>query len=138
MRDDLLARHTMKLTFDEEQEQLARTARDFVESTTPFDRIRALRDSKDPVGFSRELWKRMAALGWTGICLPEEHGGSGLGFAELCIVLEELGRRLAPEPFVSTVLLGAQTLLLGGNGEQQRAWLPRVASGDAVLAVAFE
>lgn len=128
----------MKLTFDEDQERLAETARSFVQSTTPIDRIRALRDSKDPVGFSRDLWKRMAELGWAGICLPEEYGGSGLGFAELSIVLEALGRRLAPEPFVSTLLLGAQALLLGGTEEQRSAWLPRVARGEAVVTAAYE
>lgn len=128
----------MKLILDEEQEHLAATARSFVTSSTPVDRIRKLRDTKDPVGFSRALWKQMAELGWTGICLPEEYGGLGLGFAELVIVLEEAGRRLVPEPLVSTLLLGAQALLLGGSAAQKERWLPRVASGDAVLTVAYQ
>src|SRR5687768_15680627 len=70
----------MKLIFDEEQELLATTVREWVNSTAPLDRLREIRDTKDPVGFSRDVWKQMAALGWTGICLPEEYGGSGLGF----------------------------------------------------------
>ena len=128
----------MKLIFDEEQELLATTARQWVDSTAPLDRLRELRDAKDPVGFSREVWKQMAALGWTGMCLPEEYGGSGLGFAELAIVLEETGRRLLPEPLLSTVLLGAQALLFGGTRTQKERYLPRVSSGDAVLTVAYD
>lgn len=128
----------MKLIFDEEQELLATTARQWVDSTAPLDRLRELRDAKDPVGFSRDVWKQMAALGWTGMCLPEEYGGSGLGFAELAIVLEETGRRLLPEPLLSTVLLGAQALLFGGTRAQKERYLPRVSSGDAVLTVAYD
>lgn len=128
----------MRLILDEEQEHLAATARSFVTSSSPIDRIRKLRDTRDPVGFSRPLWKQMADLGWTGICLPEEYGGLGLGFAELTIVLEEAGRRLVPEPLVSTLLLGTQALLLGGSPAQKELWLPRVASGDVVLTVAYQ
>jgi alkylation response protein AidB-like acyl-CoA dehydrogenase len=128
----------MRLTMTEEQEHLAATVRSFVASSTPLDRVRKLRDSKDPVGFSRPLWKEMAELGWTGICLPEEYGGLGLGFAELAIVLEGCGRRLVPEPLVSTLLLGAQALLLGGSDAQKSLWLPRVAGGDAVLTLAYQ
>lgn len=128
----------MRLTMTEEQEHLAATVRSFVATSTPFERVRKLRDTKDPVGFSRALWKEMAELGWTGICLPEEYGGLGLGFAELAIVLEEAGRRLVPEPLISTLLLGAQAVLLGGSEAQKRHWLPRVASGDAVLTLAYQ
>src|SRR5260221_650391 len=105
----------VKLTFDEEQERLAQTARSFVEATTPSDRIRRLRDAKDPVGFSRDVWKQMADLGWTSICLPEEYGGLGLGFAPLCIVLEEAGRGVG---LLSRVLdrlcVGHSAEMLGG------------------------
>ncbi|HMJ10613.1 MAG TPA: acyl-CoA dehydrogenase [Polyangiaceae bacterium] len=128
----------MKLTFDEQQEELARTARAFVTSSTPIARVRALRDSRDAIGFSREIWQQMADLGWTGLCLPEQYSGLGLGFVELCIVLEEAGRRLVPEPLISTLLLGAQALLLGGTPAQKARFLPRVAAGTAVLGLAFQ
>jgi acyl-CoA dehydrogenase len=72
------------------------------------------------------------------LCLPEQYSGLGLGFVELCIVLEEAGRRLVPEPLVSTLLLGAQALLLGGTPGQKARFLPRVAAGTAVLSVAFQ
>lgn len=128
----------MKLTYDEEQDLLAATARDFFTASTPIERIRKLRDAKDPVGFSRDVWKKMADLGFTASVLPEEYGGMGLGFTELCIVLEEAGRKLAPEPLVSTLLLGAQALLLGGTAEQKRQYLPKIASGDAIVTVAWQ
>ncbi len=129
---------TLKLTFDEQQEELARTARAFVSSSTPIERVRALRDTRDAIGFSRDVWKQMADLGWTGLCLPEQYSGLGLGFVELCIVLEEAGRRLVPEPLISSVLLGAQALLLGGTPGHKARFLPRIAAGTAVLSLAFQ
>lgn len=128
----------MKLTHDEEQELFAQTARDFLSSSTPIERIRKLRDSHDATGFSPDVWKKMAELGFTGSFVPEEYGGMGLGFTELCIVMEEAGRRLAPEPLVSTLLLGAQALLVGGTSAQKQKLLPAVASGEAVLTVAYQ
>jgi len=78
----------------------------------------------------------MAELGWVGIPFPESCGGAGMGFSELAVVLEALGRTLAPEPFLSCVALAGQTLLRAGSEAQQRAWLPRLVSGDARLAFA--
>ncbi len=128
----------MSLVLSEEQELLRQTAREFVAGRSPFKRIRALRDGADADGFSRELWREMARLGWVGIVLPEAHGGLGLGYAELAIVMEELGRVLAPEPMLSTVLLGANALLLGGNAAQCAEHLPAVAAGEQLLALAFQ
>jgi acyl-CoA dehydrogenase len=126
----------MELIRSEDQELIAKTAADFVKEKSPIARVRALRDANDPVGFSRALWKEMAELGWIGIPFPESVGGAGLGFAELAVVLEELGRSLAPEPFLSTVLLAGQALLLSGDEAKAEAWLPRVCKGDAILALA--
>jgi acyl-CoA dehydrogenase len=126
----------MDLVLSEDQELIAKTAGDFVKQKSPIARVRELRDTNDPIGFSRPLWKEMAELGWVGIAFPESVGGAGLGFAELAVVMEELGRTLAPEPFLSTVLLAGQALLLSGDSAQASAWLPRVCKGDAVLALA--
>jgi acyl-CoA dehydrogenase len=126
----------MDLVLTEDQELIAKTAADFVKQKSPIARVRELRDTADAVGFSRRLWKEMAELGWVGIAFPEEHGGAGLGFAELVVVMEELGRTLAPEPFLSTVLLAGQALALAGDAAQQAAWLPRVCKGEAILALA--
>lgn len=127
----------MQLTWSEEQTQLAQTARAFFRERAAVGRLRQLR-LRDGHNDSRELWQEMAALGWVGMCLPEAYGGGGLGFVELCVLLEEAGRQLAPEPWTSTVLLGAQVLLEGGSEAQRAHWLPEIANGRAVVALAYE
>src|SRR5439155_481545 len=128
----------MDLVLSEEQELLQHTAREFVAGRSSLKRIRALRDAADPDGFSRALWREMARLGWTGIILPEEHGGLGLGYRDLMVVMEELGHGLMPEPMLSTVLLGANVILLGGSDAQRREHLPAAAAGERFLALAWQ
>jgi alkylation response protein AidB-like acyl-CoA dehydrogenase len=126
----------MQLVLTEDQELLAKTAADFVAQNSPVARVRALRDANDPDGFSRALWKQMAELGWVGIPFPESLGGAGMGLAELAVVLEELGKNLAPEPFLSTVLLAGQVLQLAGTHAQKKRWLEPAVRGETVLALA--
>ena len=128
----------MALVLTEDQELLAQTARDFVRTNSPLSRLRALRDGQDSVGFSPDLWQEMAQLGWAGILIPEEYGGAGLGLADLAVVLEAVGRNLAPEPFLSTVLLGGQLLADAGSPEQKQAWLSGIATGEKILALAYQ
>src|SRR5215470_17632887 len=124
----------MQLVLSEDQELLAKTALDFAREHSPLARVRELRDRDDAAGFSRDLWKQMAELGWVGILIPEEYGGAGMGLADLAVVLEALGRTLAPEPFLSTVLLAGQLLTHAGSEAQKRAWLPDIATGDKILS----
>jgi acyl-CoA dehydrogenase len=128
----------MALALTEEQEILQRTVREFVQSRSPLTRVRALRDAGSGDGFSRELWAEMARLGWLGIVVPERYGGAGLGWTDLMVVLEELGRGLVPEPMVGTVLLGATTLLLGGSEAQRAAHLPAIVAGNEYVALAYQ
>ncbi|MED5465615.1 MAG: acyl-CoA dehydrogenase family protein [Myxococcota bacterium] len=128
----------MRLILDDTQTLLQTTAREWVSERSPVGRVRDLRAARDPVGYSPTLWQEMASLGWAGVHFPEELGGAGLGFFDLCLVLEAVGRRLMPEPFVSSVLLGAGALLYAGSPSQQDTWLPKVASGEATLALGFE
>jgi alkylation response protein AidB-like acyl-CoA dehydrogenase len=128
----------VELVLTEDQELLAKTATDFVRQHSPVSRVRALRDAADPAGFSHDVWKQMAELGWVGILIPEEYGGASMGLADLAVVLEALGRSLAPEPFLSTVLLGGQLLTHAGSDAQKQTWLPGVASGDKILTVAYQ
>ncbi len=128
----------MQLVLTEDQELLAKTAADFVAERSPVSRVRQLRDANDPDGFSRALWKEMAELGWVGIPFPEAVGGAGMGLAELAVVLEALGRTLAPEPFLSCTLLAGQALLLGGSEAQKSRWLPPLVAGDALLSLAYQ
>ncbi len=127
----------MALVLTEDQELLAQTARDFVRTTSPLSRLRALRDGQD-MGFSPDIWQEMAQLGWAGILIPEEYGGAGMGLADLAVVLEAVGRNLAPEPFLSTVLLGGQLLADAGSPEQKQAWLSGIATGEKILALAYQ
>jgi len=128
----------MTMILNEEQRMLQKTAREFLDDNMPISHLRELRDSRDETGFSRKLWKQMAELGWAGIALPEQYGGSDLGYAELGVVLEECGRNLAPSPIFSTVLLGAETISVAGSDEQKAELLPGVCSGDRILALAFQ
>jgi alkylation response protein AidB-like acyl-CoA dehydrogenase len=126
----------MQLVLSEDQELIGKTAADFVAQKSPLARFRALRDAKDPLGFSKSLWKEMAELGWVGIPFPEDVGGAGLGLADLAVVLEALGRSLAPEPFLATVLLAGRALVRGGSEAQRKEWLPGAVAGDKILALA--
>ncbi len=128
----------MALVLSEEQALLQQTARELVAQRAPVSRLRKLRDAGDADGFSRELWAEMARLGWLGILVPEAHGGAGLGWLELMVVVEELGRTLAPEPLLATVVLGGGALLLGGTDAQRAAHLPAVAAGERLLALAYQ
>jgi acyl-CoA dehydrogenase len=126
------------LLLNDEQKMLSKTAHEFIRERAPAARIRTFRDSGDEFGFSREIWTEMAELGWLGLQIPEEYDGLGLGFFDLCVVLEQSGRELMPEPFVSTLLLGTQTLLLGGTEAQKQALLPAIATGDTLVTVGYD
>jgi alkylation response protein AidB-like acyl-CoA dehydrogenase len=128
----------MALVLTEEEESIKRVARSFVQERMPVAHLRALRDRRDPVGFSREVWKEMAALGLAGVAVPERFGGAGLGCAVLGLVLEECGRCLAPTPLVSTMVLAASALVLGGTDAQKGAHLAAACAGERILAVAHE
>jgi alkylation response protein AidB-like acyl-CoA dehydrogenase len=128
----------MELVLNEEQTMLAQTARDFIKENSPISRMRKLRDDKDPLGYSKEMWGKMAELGWTGILFSEEDGGLGLGMAEVVLVTEGLGRGLAPEPYLSTVMLAGQALSMGGSKELREQWLAPIIEGQKVLAMAYQ
>ena len=97
----------MALALNEDQQILQSTAREFVAANAPVTHLRALRDSKDADGFSRDLWGEMVKLGWAGLTFDEASGGSGLGYAELGVLFEECGRTLVPSPFLASAVLGA-------------------------------
>ncbi|MCP4003479.1 MAG: acyl-CoA dehydrogenase, partial [bacterium] len=128
----------MALSLSEDQLIIQETAKSFLEEKSPVQRMRELRDSEDATGFSRALWTEMAEMGWTGIIFPEELGGAGMGYRELGVVLHECGRVLAPEPFLSTVLLGGNAILLGGRDPLKKDLLPGVCNGERILAMAFQ
>lgn len=128
----------MGLVLTEDQQMLKKAAADFVRKESPISRVRTLRDNDDPTGFSRDLWKKMADLGWPAIPIPEEFGGLGMGCVEMACVLEECGRAMVPEPLLSSVLLGASAVLHGGTQAQREDLLPRVAEGSLLMTLAYQ
>lgn len=127
----------MTLFLSDEQAMLRDTARPFMAEQAPVSHMRALRDAADPTGFSPSLWRRFAELGFTGILVPEADGGLGLGHVEAGVVLEEIGRNLTPSPFLATAV-GAVTALAQGSAGQRQRWLPAIASGETVAALAID
>ena len=127
----------MALFLTDEQTMLRDTARQFVNDTAPVSHLRGLRDDADATGFAPALWKQFAEMGFTSILIPEDQGGLGLGHVEAGIVLEEIGRNLTPSPFLATSV-GAVTALKAGGAALREAWFPRIASGDAVVALAID
>lgn len=125
----------MDITLSEQERMLQEQARSFLAKEAPLELARAM--EHDARGYPPALWKKMAELGWLGIPLPEAHGGAGLGLLELTIIIEEMGKALAPTPLIPTVALGAMAVAEGGSEEQKRRILPRVAGGELVLSVAY-
>lgn len=127
----------MPLILTDEQQMLAEAAAGFFAERAPVAHLRALRDSRDPDGLSRDLWRAMGEMGFAGVLIPEAHGGSGLGAAEAGVIAEAAGRTLAPTPFLSTAVLAARALAAAGEAAQGR-WLPAIAAGEAILALAVD
>ncbi|MBN8873924.1 MAG: acyl-CoA dehydrogenase family protein [Rhodospirillales bacterium] len=128
----------MPMILSEEAQMVRETALEFFRERSPITALRKLRDDNDATGFSRALWQQMAELGWTGFLVSEDHGGSGFGVAGLAQVMEAAGRTLAASPLLSTALLGASLLDLGGSADQKDEYLPPLVAGEAILALALE
>jgi len=116
------------------QQLLQRSAREFVERECPLAEVRRI--SEEEGGFSRELWEKMAGLGWLGVVIPTEHGGAGGSLTDAAALYEELGRGLLPGPYHSSAVLGA-TLLQGGTVEQKERLLPGIARGERIVSLAL-
>ena len=128
----------MALVLTEEQSMLRDSARGLISDRAPVAHLRSLRDAKDATGFSRELWKAFAGMGFTGLLVPENFGGSGLGAVEAGVVMEEIGRTLMPSPFLSTAVLAASALTRGGSDAQKAAYLPKISDGSLLAALAVD
>jgi alkylation response protein AidB-like acyl-CoA dehydrogenase len=125
----------MDFGFSDEQDMLRQTTRAFLEEHCPTTFVRQMME--DDKGYSADLWKEMAELGWLGLAFPEAYGGQGLGFVDLTVILEEMGAALLPSPFLSTVILAGQTILLGGSEAQKKAYLPKIAEGALIATLAM-
>jgi len=128
----------MALVLNEEQSMLRDSARGLISDKAPVSHLRQLRDAKDATGFSRELWKAFAEMGFSGLLVPESFGGSGLGCVEAGVIMEEIGRTLMPSPFLSTGVLAASALTRGGSSAQKSEYLPKISAGSLLAALAVD
>ena len=128
----------MKLVLTEEQEFLRDTAKDFAQERTPVTHFRSLRDNKDENLWDKDIWQEMVNLGWSGILIPEEFGGSDFGIAGISVILQECGKTLTPSPLFSTGVLGAYAISNFGTQEQKEKYLSKIVSGEITTALAVD
>ena len=125
----------MDIGFSEEQELLRETARKFLDAECDSRFVRAR--MAEPAAVTDEFWQKLAEQGWLGIVYSEADDGSGLGLVDLVVLMEEMGRRVMPGPFLSTVVLGGAAIAEAGTPAQRREWLPKIAAGKAKAALAW-
>ena len=128
----------MALVYTEEQQLLKDSAKEFLAERSPVGAFRELRDTGNPMGFSRAVWEEMAELGWTGIVIPEEYDGLDFGYVGAGVIFEEMGRTLAPSPLFASAILSATLINRGGNAKQKQDLLPEIAAGERIVASAIE
>ncbi len=128
----------MPLVITEEQQMIKDSAKDLLKSKSPIAELRRLRDTKDELGYNPQLWSMMTELGLTSLIIPEQFGGTAFGYVGLGQVIEETGRTLTCSPLISTSLLAASAILNGGNETQQQTYLPSIADGSQLIALAVD
>lgn len=122
----------------EEQVMLRDSARGWVQTNAPVSAFRKMRDSGNEKGFDAATFKSIAEMGWTGVVIPEAYGGSEFGYRSIGVVLEELGRKVVAAPLIGSAVGAASALILGGTEAQKKAWLPKIAEGAAIAALAID
>ena len=125
----------MDFTFSKDQKLLRQSIRDFLTKECESALVREMEE--DEKGYTPELWRGMADLGWMGLIFPEKYGGTEGDFLDLVVMMEEMGRACLPGPFFSTVVLGGLTILEAGNESQLREFLTKIASGDMIFTLAL-
>lgn len=128
----------MKLILTEEEQFLKDTAKSFAEERSPITHFRSLRDMSDPMLWDKNIWNEMSKLGWPGIMIPEEFGGSNFGLSGICVVLQECAKTLTPSPLFASGVLGAYAINNYGTKEQKEKYLPLIASGELTTSVAVD
>ena len=128
----------MKLVLNEEQQMLSDSAKDFAANRTPVNHFRSLRDNNDPLNWDKDVWKEMVDLGWSGILIPEEFGGSDFGLAGISVIMQEVGKTLTPSPLFATAVMGASAINTFGTQKQKAEYLPKIAAGKITTAIAID
>ena len=125
----------MNFDFSDDQKLLRDQARRFLQDKCDRSLVRSILEDSDQK-YSKNLWKEISEMGWTGTAIPEEYGGLGLGMLELCVIAEELGRSLAPTPFSSSIYLFAEFIKSYGSEDQKNKYLQKIASGELIGTMA--
>ncbi len=125
----------MDYSFSEDQNMIRETVSKFLENECPKERIREL--MSDEKGYDPAMWRKMAELGWMGLVIPEEYDGTGMGYMDLMILIEEMGRNILPAPYFSTVALCSLPIIEFGTEEQKKKILPGIASGEEIWTLAL-
>jgi acyl-CoA dehydrogenase len=128
----------MALALTDEQRMVKDSADGFFASEAPVAQLRKLRDAKDPDGFDRGLWAKMAEMGFAGVAIPEQFGGAGLGMVAAGLIQEAIGRNLTLSPFLSSAVVAATAIAKGGSDEQKAALLPKMAAAEWIVALAAD
>ncbi len=125
----------MSVSFTDEQDELRRYVRQWLDERAPLDEVRRIMESEP--GFDADQWKELGDLGWLGMAISTDHGGGGYGFGELAVMGEEMGRTLYPSPFLPTVVMAAPLIASLGTDEQQARLLSSIVDGSMTVAVAM-
>ena len=128
----------MALVLNDEQRMVKESADGFFAEHAPVSQLRKLRDTADADGFDRGLWAKMAEMGFAGVAIPEQFGGAGLGMVAAGLIQEAIGRNLSLSPFLSAAILSATAIARGGNEDQKAALLPKIATGELIVALAAD
>ncbi|MXW51495.1 MAG: acyl-CoA dehydrogenase, partial [Gammaproteobacteria bacterium] len=128
----------MAMILNEEQTMLKDSARDFCANSAPIAQLRQLRDEDSATGYDPATWQAMVELGWAAVPFPEAHGGLDFGYKGLGVVTEETGRNLVASPLFASVWLCGTAINIGGSDAQKAELLPRIASGERLMALALE
>ncbi len=128
----------MALTLTDDQKMIRESADGFFRTEAPVSQHRKLRDTADATGFDRATWAKMAEMGFAGVLVPEAHGGAGFGHVAAGLIMEAIGRNLSAAPMLSTAILGTTALVTGGSAEQQARYLPLIAEGKRLFALAAD
>ena len=126
----------MEFSFSEDQDELRRAARRFLEVESSEERVRAAMETEQ--GYDSGVWERLSEeLAWTALTIPEAYGGLGMSYLDLHPLMEEMGRALLCSPFFSTICLGANAILLAGSDAQKQRYLPSIAAGETTATLAY-
>tara|TARA_B100000900_G_scaffold235404_1_gene199852 strand:- start:247 stop:1386 length:1140 start_codon:yes stop_codon:yes gene_type:complete len=128
----------MKLVLSEEEQFLKDTAKNFADERSPISHFRSLRDNNDPKLWDKDIWSEMVKLGWPGILIPEEFGGSNFGVTGIGVILQECAKTLTPSPLFATGVLGAYAITQFGNDDQKSNYLPKIVGGEITTALAID